>query len=201
MAGVAWVVVQVAVPLRHHLYPGDARWTNEGYRFSWNVLAAERSGDVEFRLTDPATGRTWVDDAAALYTSEQWHLMATEPDLIHQAALELARRARAEGHDRVEVRADAFVSLNGRPAARLVDPTVDLAAQPRDLWHDGWILPAPTGPRARAVSSASHAPPGTEARNPPVASGFLASLRGERVLTVRETVRPRPGPGADPAVA
>ena len=72
--------------------------------------------------------------------------MATEPDLIHQAALELARRARAEGHDRVEVRADAFVSLNGRPAARLVDPTVDLAAQPRDLWHDDWILPAPTGP-------------------------------------------------------
>ncbi len=146
VAGVAWVVIQVAVPLRHHLYPGDARWTNEGYRFSWNVLAAERSGDVEFRITDPATGRTWVDDAAALYTSEQWHLMATEPDLIHQAALELARRARAEGHDRVEVRADAFVSLNGRPAARLVDPTVDLAAQPRDLWHDGWILPAPTGP-------------------------------------------------------
>ena len=146
VAGVAWVVVQVAVPLRHHLYPGDARWTNEGYRFSWNVLAAERSGDVEFRLTDPATGRTWIDDAAALYTSEQWHLMATEPDLIHQAALELARRARAEGHDRVEVRADAFVSLNGRPAARLVDPTVDLAAQPRDLWHDDWILPAPTGP-------------------------------------------------------
>jgi hypothetical protein len=44
------------------------------------------------------------------------------------------------------VRADAFVSLNGRPAARLVDPTVDLAAQPRDLWHDDWILPAPTGP-------------------------------------------------------
>ena len=146
VAGVAWMVVQVAVPLRHHLYPGDARWTNEGYRFSWNVLAAERSGDVEFRLTDPATGRTWIDDASALYTSEQWHLMATEPDLIHQAALELARRARAEGHDRVEVRADAFVSLNGRPAARLVDPTVDLAAQPRDLWHDDWILPAPTGP-------------------------------------------------------
>ena len=146
VAGVAWIVVQVAIPLRHHLYPGDARWTNEGYRFSWNVLAAERSGDVEFRLTDSATGQTWIDDASALYTSEQWHLMATEPDLIHQAALELARRAQAEGHDRVEVRAEAFVSLNGRPAARLVDPTVDLAAQPRDLWHDDWILPAPTGP-------------------------------------------------------
>ena len=72
--------------------------------------------------------------------------MATEPDLIHQAALELARRARGDGHERVEVRADAYVSLNGRPAARLIDPRVDLTTQPRDLWHDEWILPGPVGP-------------------------------------------------------
>ncbi len=44
------------------------------------------------------------------------------------------------GVDRV--RADAFVSLNGRRAARLVDPDVDLAAEP---WrpHQPWILPEP----------------------------------------------------------
>ena len=105
-------------PLRHLLYPGDARWTNEGYRFSWNVLAVERAGDVTFRLTDPVTGESWTDDARALYTADQWRLMATEPDLIHQAALELARAAREAGHPAVEVRADAYVSLNGRPAAR-----------------------------------------------------------------------------------
>ncbi len=93
VAGLAWVVLQVLFPLRHLLYPGDARWTNEGYRFSWNVLAVERAGDVTFRLTDPVTGEAWTDDARALYTADQWRLMATEPDLIHQAALELARAA------------------------------------------------------------------------------------------------------------
>jgi hypothetical protein len=145
-AGVAWLVLQVAMPLRHHLLAGDARWTNEGYRFAWNVLAVERAGDVEFHLSDPSTGQRWVDDARRLYTDEQWRLMATEPDLVHQAALELARRARAQGHDEVEVRADVWVSLNGRRAAPLVDPDVDLAAQPRDPWHDTWILPAPSSP-------------------------------------------------------
>jgi hypothetical protein len=72
--------------------------------------------------------------------------MATEPDLIHQAALKLARVAREVGHRAVEVRADAYVSLNGRPAVRLVDPSVDLAAQRRDVWHDDWIEPAPSTP-------------------------------------------------------
>ena len=146
VAGLAWVVLQVVFPLRHLLYPGDARWTNEGYRFSWNVLAVERAGDVTFRLTDPVTGEAWTDDARALYTADQWRLMATEPDLIHQAALELARAAREAGHPAVQVRADAYVSLNGRPAAPFIDPTVDLAAERRDVWHDGWIEPAPSTP-------------------------------------------------------
>ena len=39
-----------------------------------------------FRVTDPVTGEAWTDDARALYTADQWRLMATEPDLIHQAA-------------------------------------------------------------------------------------------------------------------
>ena len=52
-----WVMAIVAIPLRHHLIPGDARWTNEGYRFSWNVLLTEKGADVRFRLTEPATGR------------------------------------------------------------------------------------------------------------------------------------------------
>jgi hypothetical protein len=144
--GVLWVALQVLLPLRHLVYPGDARWTNEGYRFAWNVLAVERAGDVTFRLTDPVTGESWTDDARSLYTADQWRLMATEPDLIHQAALELARAARQDGHPTIEVRADAYVSLNGRPAARLVDPSVDLAAQRRDVWHDRWIEPAPSTP-------------------------------------------------------
>ena len=45
-SGVAavWVVVQLALPLRHLAYPGDHRWTGQGYRFAWNVLLVEKSG-------------------------------------------------------------------------------------------------------------------------------------------------------------
>jgi len=139
---VVWVVVQLALPLRHLAYPGDHRWTGQGYRFAWNVLLVEKSGTVSFLVHEPSTGRTWVADPRDLYTPNQLRVMATEPDLIHQAAIEIAADERRRGHD-VEVRVDAWVSLNARPAARLIDPTVDLAAEPRDPWSDDWILPSP----------------------------------------------------------
>ena len=134
--------VQLALPLRHLAYPGDHRWTGQGYRFAWNVLLVEKSGSVTFLVHEPATGRSWVADPSRLYTRNQLRVMATEPDLIHQAALAIAADERDHGRV-VEVRVDAWVSLNARPAARLIDPTVDLAAQPRDPWSDDWILPAP----------------------------------------------------------
>jgi hypothetical protein len=46
LAAACWVLVIVAIPLRDRVIPGDARWTNEGYRFSWNVLLTEKGADV-----------------------------------------------------------------------------------------------------------------------------------------------------------
>jgi hypothetical protein len=140
--GAAWLALQIAVPLRHWVIPGDYRWTNEGYRFAWVVLLTEKGGDVSFRVREPATGREWIETADDLYTPAQWRVMATEPDLIRQAAHAIAARQRELGRQ-VEVRADAFVSLNGRPAARIVRPDVDLAREPWRV-HQTWILPAPT---------------------------------------------------------
>jgi hypothetical protein len=140
---VAWVVVQLILPIRHLAYAGDHRWTVQGYRFAWNVLLVEKAGTVSFVVHEPSSGRSWVADPRDLYTRNQLRVMATEPDLIHQAAIAIAADERRRGHE-VEVRVDAWMSLNARPAARLIDPTVNLAAEPRDPWSDGWILPAPT---------------------------------------------------------
>lgn len=138
---IVWAAFQILIPLRHLVVPGDYRWSNEGYRFSWLVLLTEKGGDVSFRVRERGTEHRWVETAEDLYTPNQWRAMTTEPELIRQAAHAIAAQYAREGRD-VEVRADAFVALNGRPAARLLDPTVDLAHEP---WrtHQPWILPAP----------------------------------------------------------
>jgi hypothetical protein len=41
----------------------------------------------------------------------------------------------------VEVQADAFVTMNGRPSQRLIDPTTNLANEEDSLWPKRWILP------------------------------------------------------------
>ena len=139
-----WVLLIVAIPLRDRVIPGDTRWTNEGYRFSWNVLLTEKGADVRFRITEPASGTGWIETASDLYTPTQWRAMASDPELIRQAAHVIAGVYRTSGR-RVEVRADAFVSFNGRPAQRLVDPDVDLSREPYRLFGQPWILPAPNG--------------------------------------------------------
>lgn len=136
---VAWCLIQVLVPLRHLMIPGDARWTGEGYRLAWNVLAVESSGEVVFRVTDLRTGLTDLVDPRTVLTENQLRVVATEPELIRQTAHLIA----ADQPGPAEVRADAWVSLNGRPPARLVNPEVDLAAQPASWGHRTWILPAP----------------------------------------------------------
>ena len=48
----AWALVMLAVPLRHLAYPGDVRWTEEGYYGSFRVMLTEKTGWLRFRVTD-----------------------------------------------------------------------------------------------------------------------------------------------------
>ena len=37
-----FLAVQVALPLRHFAYPGNVRWNEEGYLFSWRAMLTEK---------------------------------------------------------------------------------------------------------------------------------------------------------------
>lgn len=158
----AYCVVQVAVPLRHHLYPGQLLWAEQGMRFAWKVMVREKSGSVTFHVTDPATRRRWQVNPQSYLTWRQTREMSTQPDLILQVAHHIARDFRARGVAAPQVRAEAWVSLNGRPAALLVAPDVDLASVRDGLGPAAWILPAPQGPplplRAPPAARASLSP-------------------------------------------
>ena len=137
----ALALVQVAVPLRHLAYPSNVRWSEQGYYLSWRVMLTEKAGHLEFEVTDPATGRTWLTGPELVLEDWQAAQAAIRPDLLHAAALLVADHYRTQGNMFPQVRANAWVSMNGRPAQRIIDPTVDLATQPRTLAADDWILP------------------------------------------------------------
>ncbi len=140
-----FVATQVAMPLRAHLYGGNVHWHEQGMRFSWRVMVRAKNGSVTFLVRDPRTGRTFSVYPKRYLTPVQEREMSGQPDLILQLAHHIARDFAAMGYAGVEVRADAYASLNGRPAARLVDPGTDLARERDGLGPKPWITPAPAG--------------------------------------------------------
>jgi len=143
VAAALWVAFQTLVPLRHHLYPGDVAWTEEGHRFSWRMKLRGKDGWARFVVTEPVSGRTWVVDPSDHLTGRQARKMSGTPDMILQFAHHLARIHEEEGPRGVEVRARVLTSLNGAPHRLLVDPDVDLARRERTLGRAAWILPRP----------------------------------------------------------
>ena len=61
----AWVGVQVLLPFRHWLYPGDVNWTEEGHKFSWHMkLRSKRLDRARFGvLTSDAGEFIWSAEA------------------------------------------------------------------------------------------------------------------------------------------
>ena len=141
-----YVALQLMLPLRSTLYAGDVLWHEQGMRWSWKVMVREKNGSIVYRVRNPQTQREWQVGPMRYLTWRQANEMTGQPDLILQLAHHIADDFRGKGLGPVEVRVDALVSLNGRPAARLIDPQADLSRI-----HDGvgpapWILPRSDGP-------------------------------------------------------
>ncbi len=136
-----WVALQLWLPLRHFLYPGNASWTEEGHLYAWHMKLRDKSGHGEFTARDPATGKTWRIDPGDYLVKRQESGMYEHPDEILQFAHMVADEAERRGQGRPEVRAKVWVRLNGRKPQLIVDPDVDLAAQPRSIGRWSWILP------------------------------------------------------------
>src|SRR5690606_862645 len=165
----AYALVQILMPLRHHLYPGNVSWTEEGHRFAWHMKLRSKRGVITYRVTDAASGRTWTIDPEQDLTRAQSRRLATQPDMIVQYAHHLARQFARRGYPGVEVRADAVASLNGRKAQVLIDPGVDLARVRLTLRPAPWIMPLTEPlppPRPARPTRRRSSPPGKGECNP-----------------------------------
>ncbi len=136
-----FVTIQLLVPWRYLLYPGNLFWTEEGYRFSWRVMLMEKAGHVIFHVTDPATGRTGDVYPVDYLTPNQEKMMSTQPDMILQFAHYLDRLYRAKGIEDPVVTAEAYVRLNDRGSRLFIDPETDLSREKESFMPKTWVLP------------------------------------------------------------
>nr|MBA4166032.1 HTTM domain-containing protein [Chitinophagaceae bacterium] len=124
-------VWQMLFPLRHFMYPGNYLWTEQGFRFAWNIMLMEKNGVIDFGMKD-INGN--VQDVAEkeYLTPFQIKMVATQPDLICQFAQHIKQK-----HPGVTtVFAECYVSLNGRRSQLFFDPRLNLLTQPDELYKN-----------------------------------------------------------------
>jgi hypothetical protein len=139
-----FAVFHVLVPLRHHLYPGNVNWTEEGHKYSWHMKLRDKEGKLELFATDVKTGETWEIDQRRYLTRRQMRKMRGQPVLIVQFCRYVEEKYRGKGHEDVKITARCNISLNGRPPQLLIDPEVDLTTVRCTLKPTPWILPLDT---------------------------------------------------------
>jgi hypothetical protein len=135
----AFMAFQTLFPLRFLAYPGNLFWTEQGYRFSWRVMLMEKAGTATFYVQDRVTKREGIVDNSDFLNPHQEKQMSMQSDLILQYAHFLKNHFARNGVHDPKVRAEVYVTLNGRPSKLLFDPDLDLTKL-KDSWqHKFWI--------------------------------------------------------------
>jgi hypothetical protein len=134
-------LLQILIPFRFMLYPGELFWTEQGYRFSWRVMLMEKTGKAYFYVTDPETGRSGEVMMNNYLTPNQEKMMATQPDMLLQYVQFLEQKYREAGIKDPKITAECYVTLNGRGSRLLIDKNVDLSMLKDDFKNKWWILP------------------------------------------------------------
>lgn len=145
-----YITIQLLLPFRYLLYPGNLFWTEQGFRFSWRVMLIEKVGYAQFTVkTAGKQGKLMVNNSDYL-TPFQEKMMATQPDMILAYAQYLKKQfqdsAIIENGEKIQLKnpiinANVQVSLFNKGSKLFIDPTVDLGSIESGYQHKKWIEP------------------------------------------------------------
>ena len=139
-----YLIVQLLIPFRHHLIPGDVAWTEEGHRFSWRMMLRSKRGSGYFKVADLDKNLVFKVYPKKELTKRQAGKIFGQPDMIYQFAQKLKKDYQKKGINNIAITAHVKAKVNGGKRATFVDPEVDLSKVEWKVFrHNEWILPRP----------------------------------------------------------
>jgi len=143
---VTFFVVQILFPLRGFLYGGRVNWHGYGEFFSWHMMLADKQGAVRIRIHDQ--NDVYLGEVAIeQYVNDRQlyklvYIPKTFVPFCKYIEKEILSDKRNKTITDVKIYVDAFKTINNRPFARVIDPTVDLTAVEYSVFKKGeYILP------------------------------------------------------------
>ena len=138
---VVLMTLQIIIPLRSLLYPGELFWNEQGYRFSWRVMLMEKKGSSIFKIVNSKTNSFFYVNNDDFLTPVQQKQMSFQPDMILEYGQYLGDHFKSQGHENVAVFVESYVSLNGRLSQQFIDPSANLMELKDSFKHKFWIKP------------------------------------------------------------
>lgn len=129
----AYVLFQLAMPLRHYFIPGYTDWTGEGQRFSWRMKIQHRKIEENvFAIMDLDKKVIHEIEPKDHLFPDEIQQMCNSPQMILQFAEYLNDViAPKNGIHNCWIKSKVKVSFNGKPAAYIFDPAIDLVTEAR----------------------------------------------------------------------
>ena len=139
---IGYFILQLLLPLRHHLLKDNVLFTEEGHRMSWRMMLRTKGGLANYTVVDKSNGNIIPIKLSDYLSEKQSRIASTKPDIIWQFAQYLKKDFKEKGKD-VEVYADCKIRINGKAFQQLINPNIDLASVKWEVFkHNEWILPS-----------------------------------------------------------
>lgn len=136
-----YFMVQIFLPLRHHLYPDSPNWTEEGHRMAWRMMLRTKSAKLKFKIVNNQTGNSWMLDPKEYLTNKQARKVAARPDMCWQFVQFLKQKYKEKGADDISIYAESMVTLNRNRRGPLIKAEVDLAqVEWKRFQHADWLV-------------------------------------------------------------
>jgi hypothetical protein len=143
---IAFIGIQLLLPFRSFLLPGDANWTGIGRQFSWRMkVQARQVHEFRFVAVNKETGQQFdlpEDQLLSMINTMQRRYISENPVMAWQFAQYLSQRTLKKELQGYSLHALINVTYNGHDPQYMIDPSVDLITARYDpLGKNDWILP------------------------------------------------------------
>lgn len=142
----AYVIIQLALPLRHHFISGPVDWTGEGQRFAWRMkIQARESQECEFGIFDLKNKTIYPVKLDNHIHELQQNQMIHYPRMVQDFAHYLKEDAKDNHRIRKSmIKAKIKVKFNQRDSVEILSPDYDLVqTEWNSFGHNQWISELP----------------------------------------------------------
>jgi len=142
-----YFIIQLILPLRPYVYPGNSSWNRGGKRFSWHLMLDNFNSKMVVYYTP--TKKMSCPELQPFNGFQAWW-MSGNPEAIQQYVQYLRNQLVQCGVYNPEIFVDVKIALNGRDYFPLIDPNINLADEIYPVGKAAyWVMPHPDHQKLR----------------------------------------------------